>query len=159
MYASIAVGLASIRTWKWLNADALAALAVAGKGMHQTPLLQTDATNHAACDDGHAAAASAELAAPLRHAWLKALHGALFIYAFVMLLGAGQAFLGNARVHGFPYANLPGDATVVDSLHARCYGRDLRDSSAPAWLTALPCDLGEVCAASVNGGANKYNPL
>lgn len=158
MYASIAAGLVCIRIWKRLNADALAMHALVGKRVQQVRLMASDVDELARLDHGEAAR-DEPLLPPLRHAWLKVLHGMLFIYAFAMLLGAGQAFLSNARVHGFPYANLPGDATVVDSLHARCYGRDLRDPSAPAWLDALSCGLGEVCAASVSGGDNKYNPL
>ena len=157
MYASIAAGFACIRTWKLLNADALASLAMASKPTERTTIAAGDALERAATRADDSADATQVTPPPLRFTWLKWLHGLLFIYAFAMLLGAGQAFLGNARVNGFPYANLPDDADVVDSLHGRCYGRDLRDAKAPAWLNALPCGPGEVCAVSVNGGANKYH--
>ncbi len=78
-----------------------------------------------------------------RHRWLKVMHGFFMFYAQVMLLGAGVAFSTNNRA-AYPYER--GDES--DMLFGRCYGRDLRDSSGPAWLNDLACGYGLVCAVS-----------
>lgn len=75
---------------------------------------------------------------------LKYSHGLIMVYSWVMLLGAGQAFLSNSRTTGFPYP--PGPLT--DSLVGRCYGRDLQSPGMPSWLLNLTCGLGVMCADS-----------
>ena len=80
-------------------------------------------------------------------------HGILLLYSWVMLLGAGQAFLSNSRVSGFPY---PQNDPVTDSLVGRCFARNLLESSAPAWLTNLSCGLTSFCQESTQGGKNPY---
>lgn len=72
---------------------------------------------------------------------LKYGHAIFMVYSWVMLLGAGMAFLSNARVNGFPY--IPG--TVTDSLVGRCYGRNLVMPETPGWLANLTCGFGVIC--------------
>ena len=72
---------------------------------------------------------------------LKYAHGLIMVYSWVMLLGAGQAFLDNARTNGFPYP--PGPLT--DSLVGRCYARNLQSPDMPSWLLNLTCGLGVMC--------------
>lgn len=74
-------------------------------------------------------------------------------FSLIMLVGAGNAFTQNSRVGGFPYSK--GDP-IIDSLHARCWGRDLTAPDAPPWLAALKCGDGPMCAESIDGGSNKY---
>jgi hypothetical protein len=90
-----------------------------------------------------------------KHKWLKVMHGFFMFYAQVMLLGAGVAFSTNNR-SDFPYQR--GDET--DALIGRCYGRDLRDPSAPTWLSGLPCGYGLVCAvtSAVDNSTSGSNP-
>ena len=142
MYAAIAVGVACIRLFKRLNRDALVAL---------RSRRDAAAQELAAVEEQ----ASSEATEPprLRHAWLKWAHGGLLLFAWIMLEGAGEAFSANARVSGFPYEK----DDVSDSLHARCYGRDLRAPDAPQWLTSLACGDGAICAQSVTGGRNMYH--
>jgi hypothetical protein len=73
---------------------------------------------------------------------LKYAHGLIMVYSWVMLLGAGQAFLLNSRANGFPYPPGP----ITDSLVGRCYGRDLQSPEMPSWLLNLTCGLGVMCA-------------
>eukprot|EP00457_Paulinella_chromatophora_P011915 gb/GEZN01012082.1/.p1 GENE.gb/GEZN01012082.1/~~gb/GEZN01012082.1/.p1 ORF type:complete len:265 (-),score=18.92 gb/GEZN01012082.1/:255-1049(-) len=76
------------------------------------------------------------------------------IFAWVSLIGAGQAFLGNARTV-YPYKRYPSDpseAALTDQLVGRCTGRDLKDPLLPSWLLQLDCGFGPVCAESTNGG-------
>jgi hypothetical protein len=85
-----------------------------------------------------------------RRVWLlfllKYSHALIMVYSWVMLLGAGQAFLLNSRANGFPYPAGP----ITDSLVARCYARDLQSSAPemPSWLLNLTCGLGVMCADS-----------
>jgi hypothetical protein len=82
-----------------------------------------------------------------RQVWLLVLkysHALIMVYSWVMLLGAGQAFLLNSRANGFPYPPGP----ITDSLVARCYARDLQSPEMPSWLLNLTCGLGVMCAES-----------
>jgi hypothetical protein len=142
MYAAIAVGVACLRLFKQLNRDALVALRV-----------RRDAATQELSAVEEQTSADAPEAPHLRHVWLKWVHGGLLLFAWIMLEGAGEAFSANARVSGFPYEQ----DDVSDSLHARCYGRDLRVPDAPQWLTKLACGDGPVCAQSVTGGRNTYH--
>lgn len=85
--------------------------------------------------------------------WLKYLHGFFLLYSWAMLVGAGNAFTQNNRVGGFPYSQ---GMEIIDSLHGRCWGRDLQSPAAPPWLAALKCGDGPMCAESIFGGSNKY---
>jgi hypothetical protein len=76
---------------------------------------------------------------------LKYIHSVLMIFSWVMLLGAGQAFLQNARVNGFPYEQ--SDA-VTDSLVGRCYGRNLISPDVPQWLSNITCQFTSMCRKS-----------
>lgn len=72
---------------------------------------------------------------------LKYSHGLIMVYSWVMLLGAGQAFLLNSRTNGFPYPPGP----ITDALVGRCYGRSLQSPEMPSWLLNLTCGLGVMC--------------
>jgi hypothetical protein len=79
----------------------------------------------------------------VKYMWLKFMHGFFMFYAQVMLLGAGMAFSSDNRT-GFSYKR----GADTDMLIGRCYGRDLRDPSGPAWLIDLACGYGLLCAVS-----------
>jgi hypothetical protein len=100
-------------------------------------------------------AAGHEMAAKEKsYLFLKYCHSVLMIFSWVMLLGAGQAFLANARIHNFPYKQ---DDTVVDTLVGRCYGRNLISSDVPNWLKNLTCGITNMCqVSSRDGGDNPY---
>ena len=93
----------------------------------------------------------------VKFVWLKYLHAIFMIYSWVMLLGAGQAFLSNSRSNGFPYPQTSSDM-VTDSLVGRCFARNLiaGEIDAPKWLTDLSCGLTSFCGESTNGGKNSY---
>ena len=74
----------------------------------------------------------------------KYAHGVLMVYSWVMLLGAGQAFLTNSRLEGFPYPPGP----ITDSLVGRCYARNLTSQEMPSWLLNLHCGFRVMCADS-----------
>ncbi len=84
---------------------------------------------------------------------MKYIHAILMTYSLVMLLGAGQAFLSNARINQFPY---PDNSDVTDSLVGRCYGRNLIEPDTYAWLKNLTCGFTSYCQESTKGGHNEY---
>jgi len=92
---------------------------------------------------------------PLRHIWLKYVHGFLMFYSYVMILGAAGAFGSNARSHNFPYGH-----HTTDQLYGRCFGRNLNDSAAgysvPGWVAGLQCGTGVWCEESALGGQNPF---
>ena len=92
----------------------------------------------------------------IKYVWLKYLHAIFMIYSWVMLLGAGQAFLSNSRSKSFPYPKTSEDM-VTDSLVGRCFARNLISGEiAPTWLTDLKCGLTSFCQESTKGGTNPY---
>ncbi|KAL3802090.1 hypothetical protein HJC23_010846 [Cyclotella cryptica] len=140
MYVSIVLGILSIRLYRFLSveeevkerADANSELGAEVPIAHtneETPLQESTTT-------------------PIRPRrcllllCLKYAHAIFMVYSWVMLLGAGMAFLSNARVNGFPYP--PG--VITDSLVGRCYGRDLVSPETPGWLANLTCGFGVMCA-------------
>jgi len=168
MYIAIVLGILCIRTYKFLNTQ-----------QNQTQVVRINVGSASkrpeeaeACEYGNAPTLEGEnnkeknpvvetsetVATNYKHVWLKYLHSFFMIYSWVMLLGAGQAFLSNSRTKGFPY-DPKTDADTIDSLTGRCFGRDLRDSSAPSWLTHLSCGMREYCQVSVKGGENRYTKI
>lgn len=92
---------------------------------------------------------------PRRCAWLRIVHALLMLVSWYMIIGAGSAFTGNARMGAFPYAQ---SDPVTDSLIGRCFDRNLTDpQAASAWLTGLQCGLGAYCReSSRSAGSNEY---
>lgn len=151
MYLALALGIAAIRLYRWVNQEFIAkALLQRQERQRQCP----PETSRQEGEEEEGQDWTAGGATP-RHVWLKYLHGVLMIYSYVMLVGAGQAFTSNGRVQGFPYSQ---NDSSTDSLLGRCFGRDLTASSkVPTWLKDLACGMGAYCAeSSQTGGANPY---
>jgi len=146
MYIAIVLGLVCIRLYKFLS--------------HDDETAQEKSADELVPDDEVLDGEEIPLASPpqtSRHCprsiscqrrwlllFLKYAHGLIMVYSWIMLLGAGQAFLENSRTKAFPYP--PGPLT--DSLVGRCYARNLQSSDMPGWLLNLTCGLGVMCEAS-----------
>ena len=139
MYIAIVLGILCIRTYKFLNTQ-----------QNQTQVVRINVGSASkrpeeaeACEYGNAPTLEGEnnkeknpivetsemVAINYKHVWLKYLHSFFMIYSWVM------------------------------PLTGRCFGRDLRDSSAPSWLTNLSCGMREYCQVSVKGGENRYTKI
>lgn len=140
MYVAIVLGLVSIRLYKFLSLVGKAN-EEASDGLDDD---NEEAQEQQINDETFLASLTPQTRCPRRGLthFFKYAHALIMVYSWVMLLGAGQAFLQNSRTNGFPYP--PGPLT--DSLVGRCYGRDLQSSEMPGWLTNLTCGLGVMCA-------------
>jgi len=147
MYIAIVLGIGCIRLRRFLSP---AAVAVENNDMRQ----EFEQLPGASPEDGerknddseqHQEEVQGQKSMTTRQVVLVALkytHGLLMVYSWVMLLGAGQAFLENSRTKGFPYPPGP----ITDQLIGRCYARDLQFPDMPSWLLNLKCGLGVMCA-------------
>jgi len=150
MYLSLGVGFVCIRIYKYLNAK--------GNGEVRNNEIKAVECHQEIVEIGEESVAhnymEPDVAQP-KYIYIKYLHSILMVFSWVMLLGAGQAFLQNARVNGFPYKQ---DDQIVDSLVGRCYGRNLISADIPGWLRNLSCEYTSMCrVSSRDEGAE--NPL
>jgi hypothetical protein len=135
MYIAIVIGLLCIRLYKFLS-EAKADTEVEGEA-----IVNEDQTGIEHRNRHLQFTIIPQTRREFLLVFLKYAHALLMIYSWVMLLGAGQAFLANSRTNDFPYPPGP----LADSLVGRCYGRDLQDPKAPNWLLNLTCGLGVMC--------------
>lgn len=141
MYISIVLGIVCIRVYKALKEKEEEPVEVAQ--VDEEPVDPVDEENKTALDPpGVAPLGQRKTSRRRLLLGLKYAHSLFMVYSWVMLLGAGQAFVQNSRTNGFPYS--PGPLT--DSLVGRCYARDLQSPEMPGWLLNLTCGLGVMCA-------------
>mmetsp|Transcript_15762 Transcript_15762/g.22498 ORF Transcript_15762/g.22498 Transcript_15762/m.22498 type:complete len:229 (+) Transcript_15762:77-763(+) len=138
MYISIVLGLISIRIYKF-KVDNCSIT-----GGHTTTRLNTSTCVSSGVEILDSV--STDLPNQQENSWswwilFKYAHAIFLIYSWVMLFGAGQAFLSNSRTRGFPYP--PGELT--DSLVGRCYGRNLQPPNLEEWLRNLTCGFSAMC--------------
>lgn len=157
LYIGIVVGILLIRIFKYINRDLYAKSLLSEKKIQMNSPSEVQVVS--ANEEGKSVKdtllqKAKKLWNPYqdRHIWIKFLHGTVMIFSWVLMLGAGQAFLSNSRTN-FPY---PANSSLTDSLYGRCYARNLNTTEAPSWLTALDCGYGVVCAESTRGGPNPY---
>jgi uncharacterized membrane protein len=142
LYIAIVVGILCIRVYKFLSP--------VHKTQEQTTEEPSDETEDQTVEDPPDLQSRCQTLGKIRCnrrvllLLLKYSHGLIMMYSWVILLGAGQAFLLNSRTNGFPYPPGP----ITDSLVGRCYGRDLQSPEMPSWLLNLTCGLGVMCADS-----------
>jgi hypothetical protein len=142
MYISIVLGMICIRMYIFKvdkyppKTDSV--------GRAATQLNETNASVLAQIENGNDVAADQTMSSDkVMSRWilLKYLHAIFMIYSWVMLFGAGQAFLENSRTQGFPYPQ----GEVADSLVGRCYGRDLQPPNLEDWLRNMTCGFSVMC--------------
>ncbi len=142
MYISIVLGMICIRMYKLkvdsypLRTDSVSCAAVR--------LNETNASASSQIDNGDEAVTAQTIPQEKSWSWwilFKYSHAILMIYSWVMLFGAGQAFLENSRTQGFPYPQ----GEVADSLVGRCYGRNLQPPNLEDWLRNMRCGFSAMC--------------
>ncbi len=143
MYISIVLGLLSIRVYKFFldkhppKADSVSRAAIQ---FNET----TNASASSQIEIGGEALADQTIPHETSWSWwilYKYSHAIFMIYSWVMLFGAGQAFLENSRTQGFPYPQ----GEVADSLVGRCYGRNLQPPNLEDWLRNMTCGFSVMC--------------
>lgn len=138
MYISIVLGITCIKIYKHVNSHDSHSLTP----NEQNEGRKVDGTFEIEVVPKTASRCRTESPSRKKLVILKYIHSILMIYSWVMLLGAGQAFLKNARTHGFPYHPGP----ITDSLVARCYGRDLAAMPGiETWLQNMTCGFASMC--------------
>lgn len=163
MFASMAIGIASIKLYNYYNRHEIAKeileasnASVICVSMSTQPekvvVGDNDATEEAPAITEISESKYAATESPRKYIFLKYLHGFMMFYSFVMILGAAGAFSSNART-AWPYT-----ASETNSLIGRCFGRNLTAPEAPAWLNSLQCGFGAWCKVNADnpGETNPY---
>lgn len=148
MYLSIVLGIISIRVYKYYNLEEdKQELKVQQSDPSAERSYRSNIEIESSIAPGDVTQGNVSLPSPTskKYVILKYIHSVFMIFSWVMLLGAGQAFLQNARVNGFPYEQ---SDTVTDSLVGRCYGRNLISPDVPEWLSNITCQFTSMCRKS-----------